>query len=338
MTQFNTDLEGPITLNDNAFELTAHFLDQGDRFFALISRYDDVLADVLKREDYKAGDTLRLILPFFKAYGLTNEMIESYSRESLKLIGRAKETVAKIRALMPAFIVSTSYEPYVRAACEALDLPVENAYFTEIDLDRYGLPGSEKERLKTLYREILSMSMIEIPEDASSISDFSPQAQETIKRLDEIFWEEISNMKVGSLLREVNPIGGKEKVGAIHDSLERTGVALSELIYVGDSITDSEALFLVRAKGGLAVSFNGNKYALCSAEVACISESAAPLYQVAKAFHEGGKEKVLKLISKGKFVGEVQPTRLTTEVDEGVIKESERMRRLVRGEKIGKLG
>ena len=72
---FVTDCEGPISKNDNAFELAAHFIPDGDRFFANISKYDDVLADVVKKEDYKAGDTLRLILPFLKAYGANDKRI-----------------------------------------------------------------------------------------------------------------------------------------------------------------------------------------------------------------------------------------------------------------------
>ena len=66
---FITDCEGPISKNDNAFELTCHFIPDGDRFFTLISRYDDIQADIVKRPGYKPGDTLKLILPFLKAYG-----------------------------------------------------------------------------------------------------------------------------------------------------------------------------------------------------------------------------------------------------------------------------
>ena len=43
---------------------------------------------------------------------------------------------------------------------------------------------------------------------------------------------------------------------------------LSDVMYVGDSITDVEAFKLVRENGGLTVSFNGNEYAVRNAEVA----------------------------------------------------------------------
>ena len=50
------------------------------------------------------------------------------------------------------------------------------------------------------------MPIIEIPEHAKDIQDFSNRAQETIQRLNEIFWEEIPKMKSGKILKEVNPV------------------------------------------------------------------------------------------------------------------------------------
>ncbi|MEM2092728.1 MAG: energy-converting hydrogenase A, subunit R, partial [Candidatus Bathyarchaeia archaeon] len=86
---FVSDCEGPISKNDNAFELASHYIPRGDRFFTVVSRYDDVLADVLKRKGYKAGDTLKLILPFLKAHGATNSEMESFSARTLVLIPHA---------------------------------------------------------------------------------------------------------------------------------------------------------------------------------------------------------------------------------------------------------
>ena len=67
---FITDCEGPLTLNDNAFELCAHFIEDGDELFKILSLYDDYLVDEVKKDNYKAGNTLKLILPF-----LTSQLI-----------------------------------------------------------------------------------------------------------------------------------------------------------------------------------------------------------------------------------------------------------------------
>ena len=78
--QLHTACEGPLALNDNASELCREFIKpHGDRFFTQVSRYGDYLADIAKKPEYQAGDTLKLILPFLKAHGLTNAMIRDFS-------------------------------------------------------------------------------------------------------------------------------------------------------------------------------------------------------------------------------------------------------------------
>jgi energy-converting hydrogenase A subunit R len=269
---FITDCEGPISKNDNAYELTEHFVLEGDRFFALISRYDDVQADIVKRHGYKAGDTLRLILPFLKAYGATSEKMRKFSTEHILLVLGAKDTLRFVRGVMPSFVVSTSYEQYMRALCDVVDFPYRNVHCTRLDIDRYRIGEEEAERLRRLRKEIVAMPMIQIPADATSIDDFSVRDKETIERLDEIFWEEISAMDSGRMLGEVNPVGGSEKARAVQQIVRETGGDLSETIYFGDSITDIQPFRLVKDQGGLTVSFNGNSYAVREAEVAVLSE------------------------------------------------------------------
>jgi energy-converting hydrogenase A subunit R len=59
---FISDCEGPISINDNAFELAGYFIEDGEKFFTVISKYDDILVDEVKREGYNAGGTLKLIV------------------------------------------------------------------------------------------------------------------------------------------------------------------------------------------------------------------------------------------------------------------------------------
>ena len=82
---FISDCEGPISKNDNAFELAANFIPNGDKLFTNISKYDDVLADVLHKPGYSAGSTLKLILPFFKAYGITDKQMEEFLSQQHRL-------------------------------------------------------------------------------------------------------------------------------------------------------------------------------------------------------------------------------------------------------------
>lgn len=294
--QFITDGEGPITKNDNAFELCAAFIENGEKFFSVVSKYDDVLSDVLHREGYKAGDTLRLILPFLKAFGATNQKMIEFSRSNILLVPGAKRTMRFVRELMQSFIVSTSYEHYVSAVCDAIGFPFENTYCTRVNLECCRIDSWEERTLKNYAREIAAMDIIEIPVNAKRIEDFSPKDQRTISRLDEIFWEEMTDLASYQLILEVNPVGGDEKAAAILDVCRRTGIGIEETMYIGDSITDVEALRMVREGGGLAISFNGNSYAVRNAEIAVLSPDTVVTSVIAETFHKGGRESVIDLV------------------------------------------
>ncbi|MGF3521817.1 MAG: HAD hydrolase family protein, partial [Candidatus Bathyarchaeia archaeon] len=111
-----------------------------------------------------------------------------------------------------------------------------------------------------------------IPPSAKSSEDLSTQDQRTLQRLDEIFWTEIAQMRCGEVFYRVNTIGGEQKAKAICGAAKKLRAPLSDVMYVGDSITDVEAFQAVRRRGGLAVSFNGNNYAVKNADVAVLSE------------------------------------------------------------------
>jgi len=356
---FISDCEGPISKNDNAFEVTANFIPNGDKLFTVISRYDDVLADVVRRSGYKAGDTLRLILPFLKAFDVTDQKIREFSSQNLTLIPNIKETLDYVKTLAYPFIVSTSYEHYIKALCKALDFPYKNTYSTKLNLDKYALTLEEKKKLKEIAKEITEMPLIEIPEKTKSLRDLSEKDQKIIQRLDEIFWKEIAGMNIGKILFEVNPMGGSEKAEAVKDAAKKLDMALSDVIYIGDSITDVEAFRLVRENGGLAVSFNGNQYAVRSAEIAVLSENSTVTAILVEVFTRFGKQRTLSIVENWsletlkksqineKFLKRLvvfHPEKMpkvkiiTKENMKTLARESSNFRKKVRGESIGRLG
>jgi energy-converting hydrogenase A subunit R len=356
---FISDCEGPISTNDNAYEITSHFVPDGDRLFTIISRYDDVLADILKRPSYKAGDTLKLVLPFLKAYEVTDQKMRDFSTQSLVLISSVKEALRYVRGIADVFIVSTSYEHYIKALCQVLDFPFENTYSTRLSIDKYHTTEQEKTQLKKIARQIAQMSVIEIPPKATSNEDFSSQDQKTIQLLDRFFWRDIANMESGRIYSEINPVGGNEKAETIRDVTQKLDVTLKDIMYVGDSITDKEAFKFVKENGGLTVSFNGNQYAVENAEIAVLSENSVVTAVIADVFCRFGKEQTLKLVedwnhakleksevNRGllKRFFELYPKELpkakiiTGENMQILAKESSEFRKKVRGEAIGRLG
>lgn len=358
--QFVTDGEGPITKNDNAFELSCHIIENGDRFFTLVSKYDDVLADVLHKRGYKAGDTLRLILPFLKAYGATNRKMIELSKANILLVPGAERTMRFVHEFMQSFIVSTSYEHYVSAVCEAIGFPFESVYCTKVNLDEKEMDDWERQTLKNYAHEIAQMPMIDIPVEAKGIDDFDPRDQRTIRRLDDVFWQEMTDLPSYQLILEVNPVGGDEKAASIVDICRKTGASLEDTMYVGDSITDVQAFKLVRDGGGLSVSFNGNSYAVREAEVAVMSGDTIVTSVIAETFYKGGKESVMELIENWNmehikktgfvhdylmkelgriFPGELPAVARVTAMNMSELSQlSSRFRKTIRGEAIGILG
>lgn len=336
---FVTDCEGPVSINDNAFELSGQFIEEGEKFFTIVSKYDDILVDVIKKPGYNAGGTLKLIIPFLKAYGATNSNIKKFSKENVLLVPGAKDTLQFTTSIMPSFIVSTSYEHYIRALCDLIGFPYENTYSTQLDIDKYSV-GVEDEKKIMQYRK----KIIENPD---------------LRTMDKIFWQDLKNMEVGKAIEEVNPVGGEAKKEAIEDILNKYGYLPSDVMYVGDSITDVQPFHYVRENGGLAVSFNGNEYAIREAEVAIISENTVIISILADLFNSKGRDLVVQFIKsfeenkeqafKDFHMDDDFKSKLnnTQKLDIKIIREDNKreliekssiFRKQVRGESIGGLG
>lgn len=336
---FISDCEGPISINDNAYELAGHFIEDGEKFFAIISKYDDILVDEVKREGYYAGGTLKLIVPFLKAYGATNKNVESYSKENILLIPGAKETLNYINGMMPSFIVSTSYEQYIHALCVLINFPHENTYSTSLNIDERPISDGDKEKLMVFRKMIIENS------------DF--------KTIDKIFWKDILKLPIHKIMKNINPVGGEGKKEAVLDILDKFGFEKSDIMYVGDSITDVEPLQFAKEHGGLAISFNGNEYAIKNAEIAIIADNTVIISIIADLFNKYGKGEVIKFINSftkdqedainyypinkklKRKIKDVNIPKVSIVSDENIgalINESEVFRKKVRGESIGALG
>ena len=166
-------------------------------------------------------------------------------------------------------------------------------------------------------------------------------------------------MEIGAIYREIFAAGRAEKSKAVTDSLAKTGLKLADTIYVGDSLTDVQAFQAVQDGGGLAISFNGNRYALNAAEVVVVSDSAWPIGLLTAIFRLWGKEGVLEVASperRGKSRTLVLPEEMIEPIAQGLqgrrfnlymaerpdrerlAQESEAMRASLRGEAIAGQG
>ncbi|MEW6009771.1 MAG: hypothetical protein AB1604_00550 [Euryarchaeota archaeon] len=270
---FISDCEGPLSLNDNAFELSGHFIPQGEEFFTRVSQYDDFLVEEIKRKDYHAGDTLKLIAPFLKAFGATNQKIIDFSKENVSLLPGALSTLQLVKSMLPSYIVSTSYQQYIKALCQVTDFSYENTYSTTLDLEKINIQN-EIESLK------------QFKEDIVNGADF--------KAMDEIFFKKLTSMESGKLIDAVITVGGEGKKLAVQEILKKNHNL--DFMYVGDSITDVEPLRFARENDSLAVAFNGNEYAIREANIAVISPHSIVTSLLVDLYYKFSAEYVFQFV------------------------------------------
>ena len=332
-----TDCEGPLSINDNAYEISDYFIPEGGEFFSILSKYDDYLVEK-NTEGYLAGSTLKLILPFFKAYNLTEQDLIEFSEDNINMIDGAYKMISYVQDMMPFYIVSTSYNQYIEALSTKTGFSYENTYSTQLELDKYELESTEQEYLLNLHENILF--------------DYS------FENIDNIFNNIISKMKIRKLMDSVKPVGGIGKKEAILDIIEKNEYEAANLMYTGDSITDCEALEYAKDNQGISISFNGNIHSISSAAISVTATNNLILAVIAEIFKNKSTEGVYDFIAHYEenpldaVIGNTKDKNIAQEIllnkasidiitEENVEKlniQSKKIRNQVRGKNIGNLG
>lgn len=275
---FVTDCEGVLTVNDFAAELCNQHIPNGDEFFQRLSLYDDYLAEVLKKEGYKAGDTLRLILPFLVAHGVAADDMKRLARETVSFIPAAHTTLKRIKELeIPVCMVSASYDPYVEVVATELELDRENVFSTEVKLPGTDIDPSERGWLTgEAYQRIMSRPKIRVSSQ-TTLETLLEEDKQTIELLDRLFWKEMPKKAVFLCMDKTNVVGGTEKARILARLSGRYGIPPGSIVYVGDSITDVRAFDFVNTGNGFSVSFNGNDWAMEHAKYFIAANNTLPI-------------------------------------------------------------
>ncbi len=339
---FVTDCEGPLTINDNAYELSKEFIPDGDKLFEIISNYDDILADEIKKENYNAGTTLKFIIPFLLAYGVDNQKSKDFAKKTLKIVKESNFLLSRALNNINSYIISTSYEQYIESLCDLMNFPLKNTFYTKVDLDSFNLTTEESEKIKKLKDKIIS-------------ADFD--------MIDNIFTNEIPSMNIGKQIETISTVGGSGKQLALLEIIKKNKTTPNNVMYVGDSITDVEPLKYIKENNGLSVSFNGNEFALKAADIAIIADNTSStlllldLYfrfntDYVKQFVDGFNIDVERTLNEFKCNLEVLNNfkeiykkkelpliqRITDDNIDELIKKSLKTRKMIRGESIANLG
>lgn len=281
------DLEGPLSPNDNAYELMGLF-PRGDRVFEVISRYDDLLT-LEGKEGYEPGDTLALILPFLVHHGITDKHILALA-EKAGLVPGAQEIIGHLHSQgWEVFCITTTYRAYAHYLAHRLGIPQDKVICTAVSLDAYRDMVSPKEvsSLESIERELLALRPV--------ASDARIKA-----RLDPFYW---GKSGWGRAVQGAKPMGGRRKLAALERFAREQGQPISSFVVVGDSITDARMLEAVNKAGGLAIAFNANEYALPYATLGLASTHISDLQPVLHTWAEAGRQGVEEMVKERERVG-----------------------------------
>ncbi len=275
------DLEGPLSPQDNAYEVMKLIGERGASIFEAISRYDDILT-LEGREGYEPGDTLALIAPFLVLHGITESDIRRVS-EDATLVEGARYLMECLRARgWEIYIISTSYEQHAYNIGRKLGVEPANIVCTELNFGLLMPDAAVKAKLNEATRRI---------EEAMR----SSEEDELFPILDDFFFHELPAIGFNPL-EKIRVIGGEKKAEAIRAILRDKGLKFNDAIAVGDSITDYKMLKLVKEHGGLAVVFNGNEYSVPYASVGLASVDISFLLIFCDSFAQGGTARVKEVV------------------------------------------
>ena len=342
---FITDCEGPLTLNDNAYELANHFIENGGELFKILSSYDDYLVDIVKKEGYNAGNTLKLILPFFIAENVSNKDFVDFSKKNIYAVSDSKFLIKYLNKSMNIYIVSTSYGQYIEAVSNYMNVPFENTFYTNVDISHLKLSSDETEKINE-FKELI----LKNPKDYDLFED--------------IFFNKIPTMSIYNEIKKIDVIGGHGKKLAIDKIIEKDNINKNEILYIGDSITDVEPLEFAKKHNGLSISFNGNEFPLKVAEITIVSPNAIPTALIADIYTKYDKNKVLTFIKEYNNSNDYKKLFNEYNIDdniadmffsvfttdypliqiinkdnyENILQKSKEMRNNIRGQDIGNLG
>jgi len=323
------DLEGPLSPQDNAYELMKLF-PNGDKIFEVISRYDDLLT-LEEREDYEPGDTLALIVPFLVLHNISENDIATLAAKA-SLTGGADKLISWLEySGWKVFCISTSYEQYAIHITQKLGIYAHNVACTPFPLDKFRatLCKEDLKLLRQAEEDILTMRPV-VDDDRIK------------QNLDYFFWERLPTTNLGLAIKEVKPVGGRRKVAALNRFADSHQQPLSNWVVVGDSITDFRMLQAVEEEKGLAIAFNANEYALPYSTMSLASTLISDLVEVLEIWQKGRRDRVEKIVRQSEKAGGVADRGYfhwlsgRKNIDE-VIELHKRIRRLVR-EEAGKLG
>lgn len=301
-----TDGEGPIVFKDMAADITEKIV---PGFFPVLSFYDDYLAEV-GTQGYQAGDTLALVVPHFIAHGVTNHNIAQEAKDGQVCKG-VEEYIAGLKTDgWDVRIISTAYSQLWQLVGEHIGISMEDIACTDLDVDSLWREFGNKDfnlRVTINEQRVLDelpawkKAMTEVNDEGRPVVDVLQDSKYAHLRenLDSLYWGMLPSRGYKPL-EMVRVMGGRRKIEAAQRFVQDLGVEMSDVAYVGDSITDDAMHAHLSQEGGLPIAINGNTYALRNAKIAVATEDMRNIRPVLDAWHAGGFPEVAAFVQRTK--------------------------------------
>jgi len=288
--------EGFLSANNSTRDLCERFIGNGARFYDIISRYDNMTANLLNRTDGRLGNATKFVTPFLKAFGATDYDMHRYSRETLKLIPEAKKVVGHLMNMIPTFVTTSSFEHNIMNICELLDIPRGVVECSEVNMDNFDLGRQDARAVREFAGRITALKLSKHNYDLSMENRLTREDSAMIRTLDEIFRDELKETDAATLMKSVKSVGANEKAYFLLDVRKRTQIDFDGTAFVGGDITDLQVMDLVREGDGLALSFNGAAMTVRGSNIAVLSRDCTVAGVLIKEFYNEGIEAVFDLV------------------------------------------
>lgn len=292
---FVCNCHGFLTENDYLRDLCARFIRNGAHFYDVLKRYDELTAYVLGREEASAGDVAKWVVPFLKANGATDFLVEKFGREDRRMMPGAKEAIGYISSLLPSFMTTSVYEHGTIGIMESLGNPVLDVGCTQMSLDdqEFGRPDSR--RIREMTERITALKVPKVEYALNVPMEIDEGDVKIIRTLDDILKNEIPETKGMSLMESVTAMTSHKKAYRLLDIRRQTNIDLDCTMYIGGDDTDYQAMDLVRDSGGLSLAFNGTNFAVRGCNIAIMSHDSTVGAMFVEQFYDRGIESALEL-------------------------------------------
>ena len=285
---------GFITRNNPVRDLCERFVRDGGRLYDLLSRYETVVTYTLSRdEDTKSAAWM--MIPFLKANGATDEDVYRYSRERMSFMPDAPVVMNYLTHQLPTYIASTNYEQSVLSLAEMTGFPIDHATYNSFSFDGAEMDRKQARRIKEAAEKLNGLRLSGEMYTVSGSRFLCEEDADLMALGDEYRKEILPELDIYEGMTNAVSVSSSDEALALLEIIRKTGIGTDETAVIGCRASDYETMDLVKDSSGLAISFNGDEYAVRGSNIAVIGDHPITAAVLVNEFYNGGIESVFEM-------------------------------------------